>query len=93
MTFDINKLKATLQSELDSLAKSAEELRLQGTLLQADARAEWDRLEHKLRAAQEEVNRVTEHAKAPLHEIESASRKLFLELKHGFERIRQSIKG
>ena len=92
MTFDINKVKAILQGELDGLVKSGEELRLQASLLKAEAREEWDRVEQKLRLAQEEVSRVGEHAKVPLHEMESAARKLFAELQSSLERIRQSVK-
>lgn len=90
MTFDSTKLKAALQHELDLLKQTGEELRVQATLARAELKTEWERLEKRLHVAQEEINRVGEHAKGPLHEIERASRAILDEVKQAFERIRKA---
>jgi len=90
MTFDTTKLKASLQRDLDLLKQTGEELRVQATLARAELKNEWERLEKRLHQAQEEINRVSEHAKGPLHEIERASRSLLDEIKQAFDRLRKT---
>ena len=88
---DLESIQATLQRELDSLRQTRDELHLQLTLAKADARSEWNELETRLRLAQEEVTRVSAHAKAALQQIEDGSRKLIQELKLGYEQLRERL--
>lgn len=90
MTFDTTKLKATLQRELDLLKETGEELRVQAALARAELKTEWERLEKRLHVAQEEINRVGEHAKGPLQDIEKGARALLDEIKQAFERLRKA---
>ena len=85
---DPEKLKTTLQQELESLRTTREELRLQASLARADMRAELDRLEHKFERAQEELGRIGAHSKSALTEVEGAIRTLIGELRSGYERMR-----
>lgn len=89
--FDTEKLQATLQHDLDALCKTRDELRVQLALAKADARSEWERLEKRMALAEEEIGRVSAHAKKAFEEIESGSRKLLAELKAGYEHLRQQL--
>ena len=90
MAIDTNKMKSALQAELDTLRQLGGDLKVQAALARDELRDEWNRLERRLELAQEEINRVSEHAKAPLHDIETAARKLLEEVKNGFDRIRKA---
>lgn len=89
---DTKQLKATLQRELDSLVRTRDELRVQASLVKADARKEWDRLEARLLRLQHEVKRAGEHSKDAVHDIAAASQTLLEELKHDYERIKQDLR-
>ncbi|MEY4580063.1 MAG: hypothetical protein RL701_4766 [Pseudomonadota bacterium] len=89
MAIDIQALKNTLQHELDGLRETGEQLRLQTALARADVRDEWARIETTIRRAQEEIQRVTQHVAPALHELEMTVRKLFDEVRGGYERLRQ----
>lgn len=91
MSLDVEKIKQSLKQELESLQTVAEELRLKAALARADLKSELDSLESKLRRAQEDLVRTGEHVKAPLHELESAARSLFAEVRVGFERLRKAF--
>lgn len=91
MTVDVNQIKAALQRELDGLQPTVEELRLKASLARADLKSELDALETKLRRAHEDVRRMGEHVKGPLHELESAVRTLLTEAKTGLERLRKAF--
>ena len=93
MMLDLEKLQANLQRELDSLRQTRDELHLQLSLAKADARSEWNELEARMRLAQEEVARVSAHAKTALQQIEDGSRKLIQELKLGYEHLRERLDG
>jgi hypothetical protein len=91
MGLDVNQVKASLQREQDALQGIAEELRLKASLARADIKAELDRIEVKLRRAHEDILRLGEHVKAPLHELESAILQLLAEVRAGFENIRKAF--
>ena len=91
MSVDVKEVKTSLQREQDSLQGIAEELRLKATLARADIKDELDRLEVKLRRAHEDISRLGEHMKPPLHELESAVRKLLAEVRTGFDNVRKAF--
>ena len=84
---DTKMLKTKLQRELDLVRAMREEVDLQATLAHAEARSSWARLDQRLQLAQEEIDRIDEHAGRPFHAIEEASRALIDEIKHGYERL------
>ena len=91
MSVDVEQIKTSLKRELESLQAVAEELRLKLTLARADLKSELDTLETKLRRAHEDIVRMGEHVKAPLHELESAIRAILVEVRAGFERLRNAF--
>jgi hypothetical protein len=91
MSLDVDQIKNSLKRELEALQAIAEELRLKAALARADLKSELDGLEIKLRRAHEDIVRIGEHVKAPLHELESAVRALLVEVRVGFERLRKAF--
>jgi transposase len=85
---DAKTLKIKLQHELELVRAMREEVDLQSTLARAEARGSWAQLEQRLQRAQEEIDRIDEHAGRPFHAIEEDSRALLDEIKHGYERLR-----
>jgi uncharacterized spore protein YtfJ len=88
---DPNKLKDTLQTELERVAKTRAELRDQVALAKSDTRIELNRLEGVWQRVQDELRRVGEQAKAPAVEIGGAVRSLLEELAQGYGRIRREL--
>jgi predicted nucleic acid-binding Zn-ribbon protein len=86
---DAKTVKAKLQAELDLVRAVREQVDLQSTLARAEARSSWDQLEQRLQLAQEEIDRIDEHAARPFHAIEEGSRALIDDIKHGYERLRR----
>jgi hypothetical protein len=85
---DAKTVKAKLQTELDRVRAVREQVDLNSTLARVEGRSAWDQLEQRLQRAQEEVDRIDEHASRPFHAIEEDSRALIDEIKHGYERLR-----
>jgi len=77
--------------ELDSLARSRDELKLQIHLAKADAKSEWERLERTFRRIEEEVQRSASASKEPLAQLGDAARALLVELKSGYERVKGEL--
>jgi septation ring formation regulator EzrA len=91
MGFDVTEVKATLQRELNSLRQTAQELRVQAALARGDAKTECDRLESTLHRVHEDIQRMGEHVKTPLQDMETNARSLLKEVKQGFERLRRTL--
>ena len=88
---DTLRLKDTLQAELEKLARTRDELRLQAALGKAETRSELNRLESVWQRVQEELRRLGEHALAPAAEIGGAARSLVEELAQGYGRVRRDL--
>jgi uncharacterized spore protein YtfJ len=88
---DTLKLRETLQAELETLARTRDELRLQAALGKAETRSELNRLENVWTRVQEELRRLGEHALGPAAEIGGAARSLVEELALGYGRIRRDL--
>jgi hypothetical protein len=89
---EADKVKATIQRELDTLRATRDELRLQLHLAAADARDEFNKLEGKLVSLEGELGRLGEQTKQPLSELSHAARDLTDEIKKGFARVRDLLK-
>ena len=88
---DTLRLRETLQAELERLARTREELRLQASLAKAETRTELNRLESVWQRVQDELRRLGEQAKAPAAEIGGAARSLVEELAQGYGRIKREL--
>jgi len=88
---DTQKLKDTLQTELERVGRARDELRLQVELARAETRSELNRLESVWLRVQDEVKRVGEQAKQPATEIGGAIRSLLEELSQGYGRIKREL--
>ena len=88
---DTLRLRETLQAELDKLARTRDELRMQAALGKAETRSELNRLESVWQRVQEELRRLGEQALAPAAEIGGAARSLVEELAQGYGRVRRDL--
>lgn len=85
------KAKDNLQIDLDWLARTRDELRLQAQLAKAETRTELNRLEATWQRVQDEVRRLGEQAKVPAVELGGAARALLDELASGYSRIKREL--
>ena len=85
-------LKSLFQHELTRLAEIRDELKVQLQLAKADAHGEWNKLEVTWGRVQEELQRVADHTKEPVHTMSGAAKQLIDELKQGYERVRSQLK-
>jgi uncharacterized spore protein YtfJ len=88
---DTLRLRETLQAELEKLARTRDELRLQAALGKAETRSEMNRLESVWTRVQDELRRLGEQALAPAAEIGGAARSLVEELAQGYGRIKRDL--
>jgi uncharacterized spore protein YtfJ len=88
---DTLKLRETLQAELEKLARTRDELRMQAALGKAETRSELNRLESVWQRVQEELRRLGEQALAPAAEIGGAARSLVEELAQGYGRVKRDL--
>src|SRR5215831_1256615 len=85
------KPKENLQIDLDWLARTRDELRLQAQLGKAETRSELNRLESTWQRVQDEIRRLGEQAKVPAVELGGAARSLLDELAQGYARIKREL--
>jgi uncharacterized spore protein YtfJ len=85
------KPKENLQIDLDWLARTRDELRLQAQLAKAETRTELNRLEATWQRVQDEIRRLGEQAKVPAAELGGAARALLDELASGYSRIKREL--
>lgn len=83
--------KDKLQNDLDWLARTRDELRVQAQLGKAETRTELNRLESTWQRVQEEIRRLGEQAMAPAVELGGAARSLLDELAQGYARVRREL--
>jgi uncharacterized spore protein YtfJ len=88
---DTLRLRETLQAELEKLARTRDELRVQAALGKAETRSELNRLESVWQRVQDELRRLGEQAIAPAAEIGGAARSLVEELAQGYGRVRRDL--
>lgn len=80
-----------LKEDLDWLARTRDELRLQAQLAKAETRTELNRLETTWQRVQDEIRRLGEQAKVPAVELGGAARALLDELAQGYARIKREL--
>jgi predicted component of type VI protein secretion system len=79
--------KLTFKREVEALQTIRDELKLKAHLAKADVKDEWNRLENKWQAVEEEIRRTASHAKEPLHSLSAQTKELVDDLKKGYENI------
>jgi uncharacterized spore protein YtfJ len=86
-------VKAAVQKQLDRLAKTRDELRVQAQLAKTETRSELHRLELLWQRMQEDVRRIGGHesVQGSVNELSGAAVALLDELKHGYERVRREL--
>lgn len=89
---DTKEIKASLQRELDALAKARDELKVQLSLAKSEAKDEWARLETSFERLQGEIKRIGLDAREPLKDIGSAARNLLDEIKKGYTKVKTDAK-
>ncbi|HEY6878240.1 MAG TPA: hypothetical protein VI299_09475, partial [Polyangiales bacterium] len=89
---DTKEIKASLQRELDALAKARDELKVQLSLAKTEAKDEWARLETSFERLQGEIKRIGVDAREPLKDIGSAARNLLEEIKKGYTKVKADAK-
>lgn len=89
---EVKDVKASLQRELEALAKARDELKLQVQLAKNEARDEWKKLESTWLGIEAEIKRVGEQSREPVKDMASAARALMEELRRGYDRIKMQLK-
>jgi uncharacterized spore protein YtfJ len=84
-------LKDKLQNDLEWLARTRDELRVQAQLGKAETRSELNRLESTWQRVQEEIRRLGGQAMVPAVELGGAARSLLDELAQGYARIKREL--
>lgn len=84
-------IKEKFKRELDALATIRDELKLKAHLARQDVRDEIDRLEDKLRRADEDLDRMKAHTKSEVDRIGNDFKDLLLELKQGYESVKRRL--
>lgn len=87
------ELRQSLERERDALLQARDELKLQLHLANLQAKEQWDQLERKWEAVSTELSKLSTHTKAPLDDINKAARSLFGEIKTGYDRVREQLRG
>jgi uncharacterized spore protein YtfJ len=88
---DTGQSKDGLQQDLDWLARTRDELRLQMRLARSETRSELNRLEQTWQRVQDEIRRVGDYSKVPASELANSARNLLEELKGGYERVKREL--
>jgi predicted nucleic acid-binding Zn-ribbon protein len=89
---DAKDVKATLQRELELLAKVRDDVRLQIKLAKTEVLDEWKKLESTWLGVEAELKRIGEQTKEPVKDMAAAARALMDELRNGYGRIRAQLK-
>lgn len=80
-----------IETELDGLRRTRDELRVQIHLAKADAATLWEELEEKFHKLESKANRQKLIAEDTLHNAGEAARLLLDEIREGYEKIRNTL--
>jgi uncharacterized spore protein YtfJ len=89
--FEPDDVRAAVQKQLDRLAKTRDELRVQAQLAKTETRGELNRLEAVWQRVQDELRRVGDQSQGPVQDLGNAAGVLLDELKHGYERVKREL--
>ena len=82
---------AWLETELQALRRTRDELEVQLHLGGAEARERWEQLGRKLADAETRARQLLREAKDPVRDVGEALRALVDEIREGYRRIRESL--
>lgn len=83
--------RARWQQRLEDLERERDELRVKLHLAKADAKDEWVRLEEKMDRLRARIRSAGREADEAAADVGDAAKRLWDEVKEGFERIRKDI--
>jgi uncharacterized spore protein YtfJ len=89
--FEPDDLKLAVQKQLDRLAKTRDELRVQAQLGKSETRGELNRLEAVWQRVQDELRRVGDQSQGSVQDLGNAAGILLDELKNGYERVKREL--
>jgi uncharacterized spore protein YtfJ len=89
--FEPDDLKAAVQKQLDKLARTRDELRVQAQLGKSEARGELNRLEAVWQRVQDELRRVGDQSQGSVQDLGNAAAALLDELRYGYERVKREL--
>lgn len=87
MTTIYDELKRTT----DYLEKQRDEFMLQANLLKADAKSDWEKLQHKLTEMKRHLHQLEKTTGQVADDISTAAKILGEEIKEGFEKIKSDL--
>ena len=79
-------------NDVTSVRQMRDELRLKGSLLRADLRDQFDRLEHEFKKLENELRPVGDAVETSAKELGASTRELLKTLGAGYGRIRDAVK-
>jgi CBS-domain-containing membrane protein len=84
-------LGAKIETELDSLRRTRDELRVQIHLAKAEAKERFEQLEKKFSEAEGKVKFIAHEAQEPLEDVRDAALQLLREIRSGYKHIRDAL--
>lgn len=91
MLIDADRLRATLQRELEALDRTRDELSGRVARAKAATRGEWVRLDGHLDRARHEIMRLGTDCSQSIEAIEGTARRLMDEVRRGYVHMRHSL--
>jgi len=89
----MSRLSIALQNDYKALCFLRDELALQSSLLKAEVKDRWNKLEADLDVLREHIKRAEAAAEDSTKDVEGAARKLLDSLRAGYTDIRNALKG
>lgn len=80
-----------LEQEWKALQRSRDELRVQIHLGRAEAKEQWERIEHRYQEAESKLKSIARESEAPLREVRAAAKLLLQEIREGYRQIRSAL--
>jgi SMC interacting uncharacterized protein involved in chromosome segregation len=84
-------LGAKIETELESLRQTRDELRVQIHLAKAEAKDRFEQLEKKFSDAEGKVKFIAREAQEPLEDVRDAALQLLREIRSGYKHIRDAL--
>lgn len=87
----MSEWKERFRSEFDELRRVRDELNVRVHLAKADAKDQWEKLEHEFHRLEGKGRQIAQVSEEPLREVRDAARLLIDEIRDGYRRIRKAL--
>jgi len=84
-------VKDRLTTELEDLQRLRDEIRVRLHLGKADAKDQWERVEHRFQEFEGHVKSLSAQAEEPLHDVADAARLLGEEIRDAYRKLRDAL--